>query len=116
MKNDFITEKLKKGETICFGRYPQKSDPSAAPEPIEWIILETDEKSVKLLSRYGLTAKAFDDNGGWGVTWENCTLRSWLNGYGSLSNVSAADYSDPKYNFLDNLNMIYHNVRHKMFY
>ena len=79
MKNDFMTEKLKKGETVCFGRYPQKRDPSAAPEPIEWIILETEEKSVKLISRYGLTAKAFHDYGGWPVTWESCTLRTWLN-------------------------------------
>ena len=79
MQNDFMTEKLKKGETVCFGRYPQKRDPSAAPEPIEWIILETNEKSVKLISRYGLTAKAFHDYGGWPVIWESCTLRTWLN-------------------------------------
>lgn len=74
-----IMEKLKKGEMIRFGRYPQKGDPSAVPEPIEWIILETDGKSAKLLSRYGLTAKAMDDNGGWPITWESCTLRAWLN-------------------------------------
>ena len=79
MKNELPMNNLKKGEMICFGRYPQKRGPSIAPEPIEWIILETGEKSVKLLSRYGLTAKAFDDNGGWDVTWENCTLRTWLN-------------------------------------
>lgn len=79
MKNEFSMEYLKKGEMIRFGRYPQKRDRSIAPEPIEWIILETNEKSVKLLSRYGLTAKAYDDNGGWGVTWESCTLRTWLN-------------------------------------
>ena len=79
MENEFNTNNLKKGEMIHFGRYLQKRDPSAAPDPIEWIIPETDGKSAKLLNRYGLTAKAFDDTGGWGVTRENCTLHTWLN-------------------------------------
>ena len=39
MKNEFNMENLKKGGMIRFGRYPQKRDPSVAPEPIEWIIL-----------------------------------------------------------------------------
>ena len=73
------TENLKKGDVIRFGRYPQEKDPGFTPEPIEWIVLETDGKSAKLLSRYGLTAKAYDEHGFWPVTWENCTLRSWLN-------------------------------------
>ncbi|MBR6090928.1 MAG: hypothetical protein IKP86_13405 [Anaerolineaceae bacterium] len=72
-------ENLKKGEMIRFGRYPQKRDPSAAPEPIEWIVLDTDGKSAKLISRYGLTAKPYNEDGYWPVTWESCTLRSWLN-------------------------------------
>lgn len=33
------------------------------------------------------------------ITWENCTLRSWLNGYGSESNLNEEDYSSD--NFLD---------------
>ncbi len=74
------TVNLKKGDMIRFGRYPQKRDSSAAAEPLEWFVLEIDEKSVKLLSRYGLTAKPYDDDGWWPVTWENCTLRTWLNG------------------------------------
>ena len=79
MKNELNMEKLKKGERIRFGSYPQKRDPSAAPEPIEWVILETDGKTAKLLSRYGLTAKPYDEDGWWPVTWESCTLRRWLN-------------------------------------
>lgn len=71
---------LKKGDVVRFGRYPQKKDPAAAPEPIEWIVLETGGKSAKLISRYGLTAKAYDEPPRRPVTWENCTLRRWLNG------------------------------------
>ena len=79
MKNEMNIVDLKKGDVIRFGRYPQKKDPAAGAEPIEWIVLETDGKSAKLLSRYGLTAKAYDEHGFWPVTWENCTLRAWLN-------------------------------------
>ncbi len=79
MENEMNMVNLKKGDTIRFGRYPQIQGPSVDAEPIEWIILETDGKSAKLLSRYGLTAKPYDEDGGWGVTWENCTLRKWLN-------------------------------------
>ncbi len=71
---------LQKGDIIRFGRYPQKKDPSAAAEPIEWIVLETDGRSAKLLSRYGLTSKPYNEDGYWPVTWESCTLRAWLNG------------------------------------
>ena len=79
MGNEMDTVNLKKGDMIRIGRYPQKKDPSAAAEPIEWIILETDGKSAKLLSRYGLTAKAYNEDGYWPVTWESSTLRKWLN-------------------------------------
>ena len=79
MKNESNIENLKKGEMIRFGRYVQKKDPAAVPEPIEWIVLETDGKTAKLISRYGLTAKAFHKDDYWPVTWESCTLRAWLN-------------------------------------
>ena len=35
------------------------------------------------------------------VSWQNCTLRSWLNGYEAQANVSAADYSGAGESFLD---------------
>lgn len=80
MENEMNMDDLKKGDMIFFGRYPQKKGPSADAEPIEWIVLETDGKTAKLLSRYGLTAKPYDKDGWWPVVWENCTLRKWLNG------------------------------------
>ena len=79
MKNEMSMINLKKSDVIRFGRYQQKNDPAAAAEPIEWIVLETDGKSAKLLSRYGLATKAYDEHCFWPVTWENCTLRAWLN-------------------------------------
>ena len=65
-------------DVICFGAYPQTAagDDMA---PIEWEILELHEGKALLLSRYGLEAKCYNKSKK-DVTWENCTLRSWLNG------------------------------------
>ena len=41
-------------------------------EPIEWIVLEKSNNKALLLSKYVLTSHAY-------ITWENCTMRKWLN-------------------------------------
>lgn len=64
------------GDVISFGRYPQRG---SSAEPIEWIVLEQNEETAKLISKLGLTAKKYNETGYWPVTWENCSLRKWLN-------------------------------------
>ena len=70
------------GEIVKFGRYPQGANGEV--KPIEWIVLDADyagtgKDTRLLLSRYGLDAKPYNEE--WeDVTWETCTLRSWLNG------------------------------------
>ncbi len=69
------------GDIITFGHYEQDNNLNNGKEPIEWIVLDYDssENKVLLLSRYGLDAEPYHSN--WeSVTWEKCTLRSWLNG------------------------------------
>ncbi len=55
------------GETIRFGNY-------------EWVILKTDIEARKMLvlSKGVITYLPFNDKDE-AVTWENCTLRNWLN-------------------------------------
>ena len=68
------------GDVIRFGHYEQDADLSNGPEEIEWIVLDYNEKENKalLLSKYGLDAQPYNtDNRS--VTWEECTLRIWLN-------------------------------------
>ena len=65
-----------KGDIISFGNYWQSSD--SKKEPIEWIVLDTDETKAFVISRYGLEAKPYNQTDA-SVTWENCTLRKWLN-------------------------------------
>ena len=67
------------GDIVAFGSYEQDNDSSNGQEPIEWIVLEkTENGDCLLLSRYGLDVKdyhsAFEP-----VTWENSSVRKWLN-------------------------------------
>ena len=67
-------------ESVIFGRYEQDNNPDNGPEPIEWLVLDYDEFSnrVLLLSRYGLDAKPYN-TGKTSVVWKSCSLRKWLN-------------------------------------
>ncbi len=67
------------GEYVTFGTYPQTAAGNDST-PIEWLVLEVDEKGNKvlLLSRYGLDAQPYNTSDT-DVTWETCTLRKWLN-------------------------------------
>lgn len=46
--------------------------------PIEWLVLARDGNKALLISRYGLDAQKYNTINT-GVTWEKCTLRTWLN-------------------------------------
>ena len=71
---------IKVGDIVTFGRYPQTAE-GTDQTPIEWIVLDYDETNHKalLLSRYGLVAKPYNTERT-DITWEKCTLRTWLNG------------------------------------
>ena len=64
---------------VKYGHYPQMEDGTDST-PIEWLVLEVDEEKHRalLLSRHGLDSKSYNDEDE-PVTWETCTLRTWLN-------------------------------------
>ncbi len=68
------------GDTIILGHYEQDNNASNKKEPIEWTVLDYDAENNKalLISHYGLDVPAYNtmDNE---ITWEKCTLRTWLN-------------------------------------
>ena len=66
------------GSVITFGHYEQDGDESNGPEPIEWTVLDVQDGKLLLLSKYGLDAKPYNTELA-RVTWETCSLRSWLN-------------------------------------
>ncbi len=66
------------GNYVTFGHYPQTREGNDSTE-IEWLVLARDGNKVLLISRYGLDTKPYNDY--WAdITWEKCTLRTWLNG------------------------------------
>ena len=66
------------GNYVSFGKYPQTKAGNDAT-PIEWLVLARDGDKALLISRYGLDAQPYNTDYT-SVTWETCTLRTWLNG------------------------------------
>lgn len=75
-----LTVKTAELINVAFGRYEQDADLGNGPEPIEWLVLDYDAKNNRalLLSRYGLDTKPYNTEYT-NITWEQCTLRRWLN-------------------------------------
>ena len=66
------------GEAVTFGSYEQDNDTGNGLEPIEWVVLAHQDGRTLLLSRYGLDGMWYNADSV-GVTWEDCSLRRWLN-------------------------------------
>ncbi len=67
------------GEMVVFGAYEQDGDTANGAEAVEWLVLEVTDGKALLLSRYGLEAMPYNETEE-AMTWENCSLRKWLNG------------------------------------
>lgn len=95
-------------DCVYFGNYWQNdtngdgvADKNDEKEPIKWRVLSVDGDDAFLLADKNLDVQRYNDNEEeTDVTWETCTLRSWLNGYGKDSNACEIDYSES--NFLNN--------------
>ena len=90
-------------------RYLRVSSPGAdgsedvryfACEPLLWRVLEVRDGIALLLSQAAVDCEPFQKDLA-DVSWDSCTLRSWLNGYGPQQNASAADYSGDGDSFLN---------------
>jgi hypothetical protein len=71
---------VKTGGIVEFGNYFQNNKCRYNKEPIEWLVLEVKGNEALLISRYGLDCQRYHDKRK-GTTWENCSLRYWLNNY-----------------------------------
>ncbi len=65
------------GESFLYGLYEQ--NPGRGKEPIEWVILAKEETRILALSKHILDCRPYNDRLD-RVSWETCTLRTWLNG------------------------------------
>ena len=66
------------GDTITFGKYNQSSNFAAADTAIEWDILDIKNGKALLISKYALECRRYNARY-MDITWEECTLRKWLN-------------------------------------
>ena len=66
------------GDLVAFGRYEQDGDKANGEEAIEWRVLAVEDGKALIISEYALDAKPYNTEFV-AITWEGCTLRSWLN-------------------------------------
>ena len=92
-------------DCVWFGNFWQedtngdgKADEKDQKTPIKWRVLSVEGDDVFLLADKSLDRQKYNESCV-DVTWETCTLRSWLNGYGTETNVCGKDYSTE--NFID---------------
>lgn len=85
-------------DCVYFGNYPQSDATGNAKEPIKWRVLSVKGDDAFLVADKNLDIQSYSDGTGI-ATWQSCTLRSWLNGYGASQNVKGKDYSTS--NFID---------------
>lgn len=72
------SSRLRLGDTIYIGQYEQDGRRSNGKEDILWQVLDISGDEIYLISVYALDQIDFDNYGG-ELTWDTCTLRTWLN-------------------------------------
>lgn len=76
LDSDLSTAKV--GDVVTFGRYEQDSISENFLEPIEWDVLAVSGNAVLLISHNIIDEQPYHSTLEY-ITWEACTLRSWLN-------------------------------------
>ena len=71
-------QNIKEHQYIIFGAYQQDNNTANGKENIEWLVLEVKDGKALVISKYALDCKQYNTNNT-DVTWEDCTLRKWLN-------------------------------------
>ncbi len=93
-------------DCVWFGNYWQNdtngdgvADKNDEKQPIKWRVLSVDGDDAFIFADQNLDAKAYNETDTI-VKWENCTLRSWLNGYSASANRDKKDFISD--NFIGN--------------
>ncbi len=66
------------GDTIVFGAYEQDNKTSNGKEDIKWRVLAKGNNRILVISDKALDCQPYNSSYR-DITWENCTLRKWLN-------------------------------------
>ena len=71
---------LQTGDYVKFGSYEQDGNMDNGKEAIEWVVLSNEDSKLFLLSKYVLEPGKINAKTDTEVTYENSSLRKWLNG------------------------------------
>ena len=71
--------KYSPGDIVILGSYEQDNNLSNGAEPIEWIVVGERDGHTLILSKYALDYRRYNEESFKDITWEDCTLRAWLN-------------------------------------
>ncbi len=82
----------KVGDYVIFGAYEQDNNTSNGKEEIEWLVLDVQDGKVLVISKNALDCQKYNTEWEY-ITWETCTLRSWLNNNFISTAFSAAEQS-----------------------
>lgn len=90
-------------DCVWFGNYWQEdtngdgvADENDRKQPIKWRVLQATSSDLFLLSDKCLTAQKYNEEL-CEITWEKCTLRSYLNGYGATENSYGEYYGSANF-------------------
>ncbi len=73
-----MLSKAEVGSTVFFGAYEQDNNTSNGKEYIEWRVLAKEDNRILVISEYALDCQQYNTSYT-DVTWENCSLRKWMN-------------------------------------
>ncbi len=86
-------------DCVYFGNYWQsdtngdgEADKKDAKQPVKWRVLSVDGDDAFLVTDQNIDVQSYNSETA-DVTWETCTMRSWLNGYGREANAEGEDYT-----------------------
>lgn len=92
--SDTDMSKVNVGDTVYWGLYEQDNDLDNGTEPVEWVVIDADDDSVLLMSKYIIDVHKYNSeyNHDEGETsfWYNSELREYLND--DFFNLAFTDY------------------------
>ena len=86
-------KRLNKADTNSSGGWGNVTVRYFKYEPIKWRVLNVNENDVLLMADKGLDSKCYHESNA-SVTWETCTMRSWLNGYDNSSDEIKSSFAN----------------------
>ncbi len=69
---------VRENDVVTFGSFEQDGNTENGAEDLEWVVLDRRNDRVLLLSKYVLACMPYNNENAY-LTWEECSLRDWLN-------------------------------------